>query len=423
MTESDTIDTSGALGVARSHVRERRLVDALHVLDRVLAVSPRDTAALVEKGIVHLTLNQPAAAEHVFAKTLLIDPELAPAWQGLGKALFDQCHTEGAIDAFDNAEAFDAVPALARYHRGMVLLRAGKWAKGWQDYESRLAVPAFGHRTFTQPRWDGKPLAGRRLLVLCEQGYGDVFQFVRYVTLLDRQDGKIIFECPADLAGLLKPVLGNANVVMLRGRGPPTSEFDCYVTLLSLPACLKTNLRTVPRDVPYLQTDAGKVAYWQKELTGPGLKVGIAWAGRPTHPQDAERSCDPEYLAPLAEIPGVTLYGLQKDKQHRDWLPGLGQFVTDLVPQIMSFDETAAVIANLDLVISVDTSIVHLAGAMARPVWVMLPYSPDWRWLLKHTDSPWYPTARLFRQREIGNWPGVISHVAKALNTLAKKTC
>ena len=395
---------------ARALAKAGRLHDAIRLYERIRCVAPDDpTLALDLGGLLLQGDDNDRAVAHFQAMTQA-HPRLEVAWQGLGKALHDGLRHEDAIVAFTRAADLAEAPGRAVYHRGMVRLGMGNFAQGWRDYEHRLTIPEFGHRVFPQPRWNGDALNGRRLLVICEQGYGDVFQFIRLLPLLRDFGGRIIFECPMELRALLAPLLDGIEVAPLRGRQAPDTRFDCYVSLLSLPLLLNLTAATIPAPSRYL---AGARA--TPRTIGGSRRVGVCWAGKPSHPQDAHRSMDPEFLAPMARVPGVTLVSLQKDLSQRPALAGLCPFLSEPPEPLVDFAATARVIADLDLVVTVDTSVAHLAAALGCPVWLLLSRPGEWRWLRDRTDSPWYPTMQLFRQDTLGVWTVPIARVVAAL--------
>jgi len=273
-------------------------------------------------------------------------------------------------------------------------------------------------RRFPQPLWSGEPLAGKTILLHIEQGIGDTIQFIRYASIIKRQGAAVILECPKPLFGLLE---GCPGIDQLLGQREDLPAFDVHAPLLSVPGILKTSLETVPATIPYVFPRPTLVEQWQKRLLDlDGLKIGISWQGNPKYRDDRFRSIPLRYFAPLAEIPGVCLISLQKGigteqlAAVRDLFP-VTDFAAELDERSGPFMDTAAVMKNLDLVITSDTAAAHLAGALGVPVWVALPSVPDWRWLLDRSDSPWYPTMRLFRQRERGNWQGVFEEIKEAL--------
>jgi hypothetical protein len=231
-----------------------------------------------------------------------------------------------------------------------------------------------------------------------------------------QRGGKVMVECQPELRRLVQSMAGACPVVV---RGAPLASFDLHCPLLSLPMVMGTTLENIPGNVQYLQADAADVEKWPSRFEGSSLKIGLAWAGRPTHKKNRQRSLPPASLAPLAQVPGVRFYSLQKDRADQGLPPGMELF--DWTAELNDFADTAALIANLDLVISVDTAVVHLAGALGKPVWTLLPFAPDWRWLLNRQDSPWYPTMRLFRQPSIGDWESVIRQVAETLAEFARQ--
>jgi hypothetical protein len=268
---------------------------------------------------------------------------------------------------------------------------------------------------FAQPTWDGRPLDGRSILLHTEQGYGDVFQFVRYAELVAGRGGVVLLRCPPELCGVLAGVRGVSRVM---STDQPLPAFDVHCPLMSLPGIFQTTVASIPAGVPYLTADARRVESWAQRLgdSRGRVRVGIAWAGRPAFSGDATRSLHLSALAPLASVPGITYFSLQggmAGEQAKS--PPVGMQLVDLGPELKDFADTAAVMSLMDLIVSTDTSVPHLAGAMGRPVWVMLQYVPDWRWLLDRDDSPWYPTMRLFRQGARGDWESVIRRVGEAL--------
>jgi hypothetical protein len=333
----------------------------------------------------------------------------------------------------------------------------GDWLNAWPEYEWRLQTEEFPRCPFPQPRWDGSPLAGRTLLVLAEQGLGDTFQFLRFVVSVRQRGERVIFQCQPALLSLLAECLGRAD---LFAQGSQLPEFDVYSPLLSLPGVLGTVPTTVPAPVPYMRAWAYLVDYWRHELAAcgvrcstcdvntlpaeqlprtthhtPRIKIGIAWQGTPKFRGDRQRSIPLEQFARLAQVPGVQLISLQKGPG-TEQLSVVGCQLSDNRPLTTdnsrvldlgarldeasgAFMDTAAVMINLDLVISSDTAVPHLAGALGVPVWVALALAPDWRWLLKLEDSPWYPTMRLFRQSSYGDWEDVFKRMTDEIKKWA----
>jgi hypothetical protein len=290
------------------------------------------------------------------------------------------------------------------------MLLDGDLEAGWEEFEWRWRKKDAQPRSFTQPLWDGSPLEGRTILLHTEQGLGDTIQFVRYAELVQRAGARVVVEAPAKLAALLAWVRGVGQLV---DAGSPLPEFHVHAPLLSLPRLFRTTLADVPARVPYIAVEPGFRARWAQRLSRYSRpRIGLAWKGNPQHAEDKFRSLAWETLVPLTAVKGVNWFSLQHGAQE-DAFQALD--VVDLGPETEDFRQAAAAIEQMDLVISVDTSMAHLAGALARPVWVLLPFLPDWRWLLDREDTPWYPTMRLFRQPARGDWDSVIRTAAKAL--------
>jgi len=292
---------------------------------------------------------------------------------------------------------------------GHTLLLEGDFDRGWEEMEWRWRLPGVSLTPFEQPLWGGESLAGRRILLWAEQGLGDTLQFVRFAARLKQLDATLVLECQPALARLMRSCPGVDEVV---GFGSPLPAFDVHTPLQRLPWILRTTLTTIPAKVPYLEADAELVKRWQDRMAPhDGLKVGLVWAGNPRQVSNRSRSLDPAHLTPLLSAPGVSWFSLQKEVEGGS--PGV-----DLSPELTDFAETAAALANLDLLITVDTAVAHLAGALGRPVWTLLSCPFDYRWLMDCEDSPWYPTMRLFRQRCPGEWAPVVARVERTLREL-----
>ena len=309
-----------------------------------------------------------------------------------------------------------------RFNLAETLLLLGEFERGWREYQHRYSMAhthALGRRV-QRPRWDGRPIPGKTLLVHDEQGFGDTFQFLRMVPWAKARSGaRVVLEVNAETFSLAQRSSG-FDAVVQRGELPPA--FDTHCELMSLPMALGLKLADLPGPVPYLHADAERIAHWRARLDGlPRPWVALVWAGRPTHFNDANRSLTLAQLAPLA-LPGVTFLALQKGPaaaQART--PPAGMHMVLLDDEITSFEDSAAILSLVDVLISVDSSPVHLAGALGKPAWVLLPRVPDWRWLLDRTDTPWYPQLRLFRQRTPGDWQPVLAEVAAELARLANQ--
>jgi hypothetical protein len=303
-----------------------------------------------------------------------------------------------------------------RFELAETLLLQGEFTRGWREYRYRYSMPhtARIERKVQRPRWDGQPIVGKTLLIHDEQGFGDTFQFLRMVPWAHQRSGaRVVLQINEEQLPFARRA-GGFDEILPRGALPP--PFDLHCEMMSLPMAMNLQLTDLPGKIPYLSADAARVEHWRKRLAPlPGPRVALFWSGRPTHFNDAARSMSLEDLAPLA-MPGVTFLSMQKgDKAAQTQRPPAGMHLVPIADETRDFSDTAAVLSLADLLISVDSSPVHLAGALGRPVWVMLSFVHDWRWLLDRTDSPWYPTARLFRQTSPHDWRGVMSEMAAKL--------
>jgi tetratricopeptide (TPR) repeat protein len=392
--------------------------EALPFYRRAIGLQPAEAGYLSNLGNALTLCGRPDEAEAWCRQALRLKPDFADAYHNLGITFGARGEIERAL-AY-NAEALRLNPdhVGARNCQAMWRLQTGDFARGWEDYEWRWKKAKVPPRDFPQPLWDGSPLEGRTILIHTEQGLGDTLQFIRYAPLVKQRGGTVIVECPTALGPLLASCIGIDRLI---ARGAPLPPFDVHTPLLSLPKTFGTTLTNVPADVPYLSADAALVEYWRSELSSiPGIKIGIAWQGNPRFPADCMRSIPLTHFTPLAQVDGVRLLSLQKGSG-REQLPAVASYlpVIDLADRLDEttggFMDTAAVMKNLDLVVTSDTSIAHLAGALGVPVWVALALGADWRFLLEREDSPWYPTMRLFRQTQMGDWDGVFERIAAEL--------
>jgi Flp pilus assembly protein TadD len=328
-------------------------------------------------------------------------------------------HLELALACFDRAISLQPDHAEAHKSKGMILLMLGDWETGWPEYEWRWRCRDLRPRGFRQPAWDGSPLEGQTILLHAEQGFGDVIQFIRFAPLVRERGGQVVVECPGPLIPLLRDCAGVDRFIPA---GSPLPDFAAHASLMSVPAILKTTASTLPAQVPYLRPDPERAQYWRRELsTREGLSIGIVWQGNPKHHNDRHRSIPLAQFEPLAYVDGVRLFSLQKE-HGLDQLSSCRFPVTDVAGRLDesagAFVETAAVMSGLDLIVTCDTASAHLAGALGLPVWVALPVTADWRWLLDREDSPWYPTMRLFRQDRLNNWEEVFRRMSQSSKLL-----
>lgn len=345
-------------------------------------------------------------------------PEHANAINGLASCYLAIGEYQKAKKFFELSLEKDSTSHVAHTNLGIVLLLLGDFAQGWQEYAYRLKRKGVG-RDLPTPAWQQEPLEGKRLFIHAEQGAGDVIQFFRYVPYLKTLGAEIIIEVLPELYTLFYAQNCVDMVIKIYDKIP---KHDYHVSLLSLPGIFNTDAKTIPRMIPYLHVPDSYMRKWQERIpNSERLKIGIVWAGNPGHANDANRSIPLLSFLPILQIENIDFYSLQKKfgLEQLAQLPSQINLV-NLDADIFEYADTAACIMQLDLVITVDTSVAHLAGALGKPVWTLLTFVPDWRWQLKRDDSPWYPTMRLFRQPLISDWPTVIEQVAESLNALSK---
>jgi tetratricopeptide (TPR) repeat protein len=399
----------------------KRFADALAAYDEALAVEPDSLNALLNRGNALQELDRFDEVLATFDKVLALDPNNWAAFTSRGNVLADLERPEEALASYDKALALKPDFRDAWFSRGLLLLRLGQFAPGWEGYEHRWDAASNSTRPARKiPEWTSESLEGRSILIYSEQGLGDSIQFVRYLDLVKDVAGRVTFFAPKQLVRLYKPF---ADRVELTTELSSEEGFDFRCALLSLPHRLKTELSNIPRAVPYLFAEEELVAKWRHRIGTEGFKIGICWQGNPAGNVDKGRSIPISKFLPLSQVPGVRLISLQKNY-------GLEQL--ERLPESMrveildeefdsgpdAFIDTAAVMANLDLVVGSDTSVPHLAGALGRPTWLALQYLPFWVWMLDRSDSPWYPTMKLFRQSSRGDWDGVVARMVADLEVL-----
>jgi Tfp pilus assembly protein PilF len=396
-----------------------RFEEALASFDRAIALKADFAQAFYNRGLVLRQQQRLEEAVASFDRAIALNPGFARAFNSRANTLRRMNRFEEALASFNAAIALKPDFAGALKNRGMLLLLLGRYTQGWADYEWRWQEIETGKR----PRrattaWQGENLQGRRLLVFREQGLGDSLQFVRYLPLLAQRGADVTCLMPPKLLRLLHPL---EQGIRFTASVDQDEAFDFHCAMMSLPHRFGTELTSVPADIPYLFAEEALVSHWKNRLGSHGFKVGINWQGDLGKNTIPGRSIALDSFLPLAEIPGVRLISLQKMSGSPPGMPAdlkletLGDF--DDGPD--AFVDTAAVMANLDLIITCDTSVAHLAGALGRPTWVALKSNADWRWLLERSDSPWYPTLRLFRQPRAGDWDAVVREMAGELAVLA----
>ncbi|MDR3464781.1 MAG: tetratricopeptide repeat protein [Xanthobacteraceae bacterium] len=397
-----------------------QLDEAVTACERALALNPDHAPAHTNLGVILEMQDDIEAAVAAHRRAIAADPGYAKGHANLAVALRSAGRIDQALAASHRAVALDPDQPLARYNHAHFLLMNGDLEQGFREFRwgRKCKIWSEGYPTFSEPEWQGEALAGRTLLLFAEAGLGDVLQFVRYLPMVAAMGGSIVLQVQPALVSLLRMSCG----VTVVGRGEPLPPFDLQLPLMDLPRLFGTTLDTIPAAVPYLHADPATLARWRRALQDvEALKVGVAWAGNPRHKGDRQRSLSAEAVLPRLVMPGVQLYSLQKEPGAADVpvLARLGTDIVDLAPALGDFADTAAAVAALDLVIVVDTSVAHLAGALGRPVWVLLPYALDWRWLRDREDSPWYPGMRLFRQHKPQAWEGVMARASAELARVA----
>jgi len=401
-------------------VKKKSFREAIAEFQNALSLRPDYFEAMMNMGVALQTLGETDRAIEAYRRSLALRPEFHPALINLGQALCDTHRFDEAIAAFRKAIAVRPEDPDAHIHLSGVLLLTGKFADGWGEYEWRLQKPSIGHPNskFAKPRWTGQDLAGKRILLHSEQGAGDLIQFSRLCATLTQRGAHTILGSPPQLSRLFRTLQGVSQLIGITHEG---LEFDYHCYLLSLPLYLGLTLETIPASVPYLHADPSLAEQWRARLEplGHRKKIGLVWAGNPMHANDHNRSIPLASFAPLAEIEDAKFISLQKGAPVTQPPPGLLLF--DRTAELSDYADTAALIANLDLVISADTSVAHLAGAMGKPVWTLIPFYPDLRWLLDRSDSPWYPTMRLFRQTRPGDWQTPIRAVTDSLASFVQQ--
>jgi Flp pilus assembly protein TadD len=394
---------------------------AMRAFERALALMPGSAPVHANIGEMHRRNDRFEMAEIHCRRAIELDPSHHNAFYILGIVLNQAGRVEEAIEVLRQAVKIDPAHAPTRFELAECLLALGRYKAGWEAYESRKGLVGQAYfPTFPVPEWRGQDLAGKTILVYGEQGYGDTIQFSRYLPEVKARGATVIWACSPEVTALFR---GWPSIDRLITQWKDVGAIDYYIAVATLPMVLGTDEATMPAETPYIHADPERVRRWEAligRIAEPGaLKVGIAWAGRPTHGNDRNRSMTLAQLAPIAEIPEVQLFSIQKgpsESQLLDFAPE--RMPANLSAYLRDFGDTAAAITQLDLVLCVDTSLGHLAGAMGKPVWVMVPRRPDWRWLEEREDTPWYPTMRLFRQARRGDWPGVVRHVRMEMERL-----
>jgi Flp pilus assembly protein TadD len=408
----NTAPYHGNLGAA--YMKLKRFDEAAISLRRALQIDPKFADSYFNLGCTLTELGDIDGAITTLHKGVALQPNWPEMHNSIGMALRQRANFNEAIASFRHAIALQPDYPEGHWNLGLNLLLLGQFAEGFREYEWRMKMPDIVRpRNFPPPPWRGENLNGKTILLHAEQGMGDTLQFIRYVPHVIERGGRVIVECPPDLAKILHGVSGIQEIYVQHQTLPP---FDTHCSIMSLPVTFQTTEQTIPAKVPYISIPEDRTAAWRKRINDGNLRVGLVWAGGPQHGDDSRRSIRLQHFAPLSAAKCAKFYSLQKGPaaaQADNPPPELN--LINWTPDLHDFVDTAALIQNLDLVISVDTSVAHLAGALGKPVYLLLPFIPDWRWMIKRSETPWYPTMRLFRQTKPGDWTNVIAEVTEAL--------
>lgn len=396
--------------------------DALKNLVSALELEPHNPIVCNNLGVCYFSLDQFESAVQSYLRAISLDPSYVEAHNNLGNALVKLFQHEEALKSYAQALALDPSYVEAYWNKALALLQLGRFSEGWVLHESRWAKPSFQPilRHFPQPIWDGSfSIGGKTLLLHAEQGLGDTLQFVRYVELVQALEAHVVLEVQAPLVPLFNGLFALEALVK---QGDPLPSFDCHCPLMSLPLAFQTTLSTIPSAVPYIKSYPEKERFWGEKL-GPTsqLRVGLVWSGDLRHQNDKHRSIALAEL--MAALPSSFEYlSLQSEirDSDRQALENSDRLI-HFGPELKDFSDTAALCSQMDVVVCVDTSVAHLSGAMGKPTFLVLPYNPDWRWLLERTNSPWYPTMQLYRQAQLGSWQSALENVSVNLQLMASK--
>ncbi len=433
--------------------RQGRFDDAALSFQKVLSLKPDYFGAYYNLGLVYSQQGQLDTARKYYQQTILLNPDFYSAYNNLGNVYLQQDQLETSAKCYQQAlflkpdhyeacnnlgnvffhlgklkeaeDCYEKVLSLnpdqdfcyrVYMHQGLLFLLSGRFKEGWEKYEFRYHLPEFKYLQKIHLKWDGSVMPGKTILVRYEQGFGDTIQFIRYLPLVKKRCGKLIFVCQRQLKSLFKAFPGIDQMLTKYPEKEEELEYHSAISMMSLPGIFKTDHDNIPADIPYIFPDKNISSEFQKKISSDKLNIGLVWSGNPKYKQDCKRSVPLSEFAPLAKISGINFHSLQVGNQAKEirYSPD-GMIIYDWHERLHDFADTAGLIANLDLVITVDTSVAHLAGAMGKPVWTLLPFVPDWRWLMNQEDTPWYPTMRLFRQPHHGKWKPVIEKVAEEL--------
>ncbi|MCW8915675.1 MAG: tetratricopeptide repeat protein [Magnetovibrio sp.] len=413
-TVSDAHNNLGSI-----YVLEERWEDACSSFAQAIASDPNNADALSNMGCVMREMHRYDDAIKLFHQAIAINPNMANAYSSLADSLMATGEYGRAGEALNKAISLAPDHTDAHVNMGILQLLQGNYVLGWKHYQWRRGgtEKSLLSRTYSQPMWDGQAFEGRTIYIYPEQGGGDYIQFLRFVPDVVALGGHVILEVPEPFSALVAGELTGVEQIV---SGAPLPTFDCHASIMELPALMNLDINGFSNCGVYLHPQTDIEEAWRGHLGAQeGIRVGLVWSGNPDHKNDHNRSIRADLLKPLTSVDGVSLFSFQVGERAVD-VKSIGETVVELSERFSNYAETAGALSQMDLVISVDTSVVHLAGAMGVPTWVLLPKVPDWRWMLKREDSPWYSSVRLFRQSDAGDWSGVMEHVVAELTSLVE---
>ncbi|MBF0157127.1 MAG: tetratricopeptide repeat protein [Magnetococcales bacterium] len=407
-------------------LQQQQFGEAEPLFQRILALDPANPGALINLANIRFHGGRHQEAIGYYRRALLADPAQPTAYYNLGVISQEYGRHDDALAFFDQGLRLQPDSANLHTAKAFSHLMLGDFAQGWKEYEWRWQIDGRAPRICPRPRWDGTPLEGKRIYLYTEQGFGDALQFARFAPMVRERGGRPFLECKPEMLTLFASS-DLAEVVTARGEGdsdPPPFDYDCHLPLMSLPGLLGITPESLPGPLPYLKPTAAIRDKWRQRLANlPGLKVGIAWSGNPQQMANRFRACRLALMAPLFEIPGIHFLSLQKGPPAKELVglttPPSDRSILDMGEELTDFAETAGLLSELDLLISTDTAVIHLAGGVGCRTWTLLHTASEWRWLQHRSDSPWYPTMRLYRQERPRDWPGVIARVRADLEAWA----
>lgn len=419
------IETAPNLAQAHNNLgaallEQRNYSDAAASFSQAVSLEPQYFEAISNLGCVKRDLGQTQDAVKLHLQALAINPQYADAHNNLGNARLDEMDYQGAAECYKRALSIDPNHVDAHINLGFLNLLLGDFKAGWAHnaWRRRGRELLLSARTYTQPLWDGGDLNGQSIFIYPEQGIGDFIQCARFVQNLIDLGGDVTLEIPSSLMPVFDRFIPGLKCIV---SGQAVPDFDCHASVMDLPGLLSVELNDLPGKTSYLSPPADAQASWAQRFEGDtNLRVGLVWAGNPKHKNDRARSMDPALLQPLTEVAGVSLYSFQVGGAENGVAEIGADKVVDLKPYLSDYGQTAAALAGMDVLVSVDTSVAHLGGALGLPTWIMLPTTLDWRWMLAREDSPWYPSVKLYRQKAKGDWAGVVEVIVEDLRELLK---